>query len=198
MAQNAPTVDLVARVLAVVGLGVALFVGLVNFLTYRRGRWQETIIHIHSSESPNAIIRKPALLLTTFFIDNPSVVPNTIVGIGCKSPGGMFNNCDLKVSNLELAYANVQESGVGHQQDLRLAIAPQTALEESDWKALFGVNSAPPTEGLWRLPLPLPARSSTVITVAITSEKVDLTKTRRLFFCIRDITGKSHLCSIRV
>jgi hypothetical protein len=191
-------IDLLARIIASFGLGVAVIVGIIHFLTYRRERWQSPIINTHVSQEGHLLLSKPQLIVVKLFIDNPSTLPNTIIEVSCKTQRRWFKGAPLKIGNLELTFVDIETPGGKWTSDLRLAVAPHVALVESDWKILLGPRSTPLREGLWKLPLFLSPRSPHNLIIAITSEHEQIDKTRALTITFRDITRKLHKCSLKL
>ncbi len=191
-------IDPLARIVSFIGLGAAVTVGVIHFLTYYRGRWQNPIINIHMPQGDALLLSKPRLLVVKFFVDNPSTLPNTIIEVSCKTRRSWFKSSSLKVGNLELTFVDVEMLGGKWTSDLRLAIAPHVALDEPDWKVLLEPRGAPLRDGLWKLPLSLLARSPRPLIVTITSEHEQIDETKELTITFRDITYKRHSCSLKL
>lgn len=198
MEPSIGTIDPLARIISFIGLGVAITVGVIYFLTYCRGRWQNPIINIHMPQGDSLLISKPHLLVVRFFVDNPSTLPNTIIGVSCKARRNWFKSSSLKVGNLELTFVDVETLGGKWTSDLRLAVAPHVALDEPDWKILLEPRGTPLRDGLWKLPLPLSVRSSRALVVAITSEYERISETKELTIAFSDITYKRHSRSLKL
>jgi hypothetical protein len=191
-------IDPLARIVSFIGLGVAVTVGIIHFLTYLRGKWQNPIINIHMPQGDALLLSKPQLLVVKFFVDNPSTLPNTIIEVSCKARRNRFRSSSLKVGNLELTFVDVEPLRNKWTSDLRLAIAPHVALDEPDWKILLEPRGTPLRDGLWKLPLSLSARSPRALVVAITSEYERIDETKELTMTFRDITYKRHSCSLKL
>lgn len=192
------TIDPLARWVASSGLIVAIIVGLIHFLTYRRGRWQNPTIKIHVAQGAPLLISKPHLLVTKFFVDNPSTLPNTVIGVNCKVQRSWFKSSPLKVGNLELTFIDIETSRNKWTSDMRLAVAPHVTLDESDWEILLEPRGNPLRDGLWKLPLQLSARSPRPLVIAITSEHERINEIKKLTITFRDITNKHHSCSLKL
>jgi len=191
-------IDLPARIIASFGLGVAVIVGVIHFLTYRRGRWQNPIINIHMPQGGALLLSKPHLLVIKFFVDNPSALPNTIIEVSCKTQRNWFKSSPLKIGNLDLTFVDVEIPGGKWTSDLRLAIAPHVALDEPDWQILLEPRGTPLKDGRWKSPLLLSARSPRPLIVAITSERERIDETKGLTITFRDITKKRHSCYLKL
>jgi len=189
-------IDPLARIVSFIGLGVAVTVGIIYFLTYRRGRWQNPIINIHMPQGGALLLSKSHLLVVKFFVDNPSTLPNTIIEVSCKTQRHWFKSSSLKIGNLELTFVDVEMPGGKWTSDLRLAIAPHVALDEPDWETLIEPRGTPLRDGLWKFPLSLSARSPRALIVAITSEHERIDETKGFTITFRDITKKRHSCSL--
>lgn len=196
MEQSVSTIDSVARIVSFTGLGVAILVGVIHLLTYFRGRWQNPRISIHMPQGDPLLISEPHLLVAKFFVDNPSTLPNTIIGISCKARRNWFKSSSLNVGNIELTFVDVETSGGKWISDLRLAIAPDVTLDEPHWKILLEPRGTLLRDGLWKLPLQLSGRSSQPIIVAIASQEQSIDGNPMIVF--RDITNKRHSCSVKL
>ncbi|MBA7467960.1 hypothetical protein ES707_03200 [subsurface metagenome] len=198
MEPNIITIDPLARWVSFIGLAVAIFVGIVLLLTYLRGRWQNPNIKIHVAQEDPILLLKPQLLVIRFFVDNPSILPNTIIDVSCKSQHNWFKNSPLKIGNIELTFVDVETSKGKPTSDLRLAVAPHTTLDKSDWNVLLEPRGTPLRDGQWKLPLLLSARSPRALVTAITSEYERINEIKKLTITFRDITRKRHSCSLKL
>ena len=192
MEPDASAVDSIARIVSYTGLSIAIFVGLIQFLVYRRGRRQNPQIRLRIYSENPIILEKPFLLIIRLFLDNPSSLPNTITEIKCKMQKHLFSSIYLRVGNLRVTFTEMDKPKKEKDSKMRLESAPNITLDDADWKLLLESSGIPLKEGLWFMPFFIREMSSKPIVVVITSNHSLTNNKRKLKFMIRDITNKSY------
>jgi len=197
MQPGVELVDPVARLIAFIGLGIASIVGLLHLLTYLRGRRQNPKIRVRVPTRDAFIIVKPHLLVIKLFIDNQSILRNTLIDMSCFIRQDWFHSTQLEIGPPTPIFVSTAKVGES-KSAMRLTIAPTVILDEMDWKLLIAPMGVLPKEAIWDMPLTISALDSRLIYVAIASERVELKDEAKLTLVFHDVTDKCHRCSINL
>ncbi len=181
------SVDWVARVVSLAGLGVALVVALTQLSTFWRSRHSTPKLALDATVE--SIYRRRYLLIVRVRLYNRSFKPNALVRIQAfhvRLPLFLW-----KIRRTELAVGNLSLA----PDAFALAVAPSVPL--ADLPDLFGSGQLP-NSGLWRLPMRLTDAADAELILALHSARVDLTEGRQLVLRLYGIFKDCHHCRVSI